>query len=178
MQGNSALFPVAGPDQQNTAFVRFARDFDSQATSARLVQYLQIHQGHARFLVATLNANTAAPIILTTDQPVMTLGGFSGADEILTTQQLINLVNKGMVRFFLLPSNLLSGFGILNDQDMRGFGQFDGNQNAHLAFWVSTHCRPIPRNQWQSGPSGLSGVPGAGFRRGFGERLFDCANYH
>jgi 4-amino-4-deoxy-L-arabinose transferase-like glycosyltransferase len=178
MQGNSALFPVAGPDQQNTAFVRFARGFDSQSTSARLVQYLQIHQGHARFLVATLNANTAAPIILTTDQPVMTLGGFSGADEILTTQQLINLVNKGMVRFFLLPSNLLSGFGILNDQDMRGFGQFDGNQNAHLAFWVSTHCRPIPRNQWQSGPSGLSGVPGAGFRRGFGERLFDCANYH
>jgi hypothetical protein len=61
---------------------------------------------------------------------------------------------------------------------LRGFGEFDGNHNAHLALWVSTHCRPVLRNQWQSGPSGSSGVPGAGFRRGFGERLFDCANYH
>ena len=47
---------------------------------------------------------TADPIILATNKPVMSLGGFGGSDPILTTSQLAALVANGTVRFFLLNS--------------------------------------------------------------------------
>lgn len=189
-QGNNAAFPVAGPGLQNAAFARFVEEFDQQPTSSKLVQFLQANQGQAHFLVATLDATTAAPIILASGQPVMALGGFSGADAILTTQQLVNRINNGEVRFFLLSSARLRYFPVLpfNGEErgsggFEGFGDFAGfarNQNANLTSWVSAHCNAVPTDQWQSGASsfGVPGIRGGTFLEGFGERLFDCGNHY
>ena len=70
---------------------------------SELDQYLVEHQGQATYLVATINASTAAPFILDTGKAVMALGGFNSFDTILTAQQVAALVARGRVRFFLLP---------------------------------------------------------------------------
>src|SRR5581483_1278500 len=69
-----------------------------------LVRYLEAHQGNAKYLVATASSMSASSIIITTGKAVMALGGFSGSDKILTTQQLARLVAKGTVHYFLVQS--------------------------------------------------------------------------
>ncbi len=58
------------------------------------MRYLESHQGHARFLVATLTAGEAEPFILATGKSVMDLGGFMGGDHILSVKGLASLVSK------------------------------------------------------------------------------------
>ncbi len=72
------------------------------SASSALIIYLEAHQGTAKYLVATVSANQAAPIILATGKPVMALGGFLGSDPILTVAQLQSLVREGQIRYFLL----------------------------------------------------------------------------
>lgn len=74
----------------------------STQASPALIRYLEANQGSAKFLVATPNASTAEPLILSTNKPVMAMGGFSGSDPILTTSSLQTLINSGAVRFFLI----------------------------------------------------------------------------
>jgi len=57
------------------------------SANATLISYLEAHQGSARYLFATTNANSAAPYILATGKAVMALGGFQGSDPILTLGQ-------------------------------------------------------------------------------------------
>jgi len=64
--------------------------------------YLEKHQGSAKFLFATVSANSAAPYIISTGKAVMALGGFTGSDPILSASKLAALVRAGTVRYFLL----------------------------------------------------------------------------
>jgi len=68
----------------------------------KLLAYLEEHRDGAEFLLATTNAQAAAPFILQTGQPVMALGGFTGSDPVLTPDQLAQKVKDGTVRFFLM----------------------------------------------------------------------------
>lgn len=101
----------------------------------RIVDFLLANRRSERFLVATSNATTAAPIILATGEPVMALGGFSGGDRILTVNQLATHATSGTVRFFLIPE--------------------DWQQQPELLHWVRTRCTPI-----LSAPSAPKPVPG------------------
>jgi len=76
----------------------------NQANNAntKLVRYLEANQGNAKFLVAVPSSMSADSIILATNKPVMAMGGFSGGDPILTTNQLATLIKNGTIRFFLL----------------------------------------------------------------------------
>jgi hypothetical protein len=67
------------------------------------VEYLQANKGGAEYLVATSNAMSASPIILNTDEPVISLGGYNGIDPVFTAREIANLVDRGAVRFFLMP---------------------------------------------------------------------------
>ncbi|HEX8916969.1 MAG TPA: glycosyltransferase family 39 protein, partial [Chloroflexota bacterium] len=71
-------------------------------TSSALIKYLVSHRGTAKYLVATPSSNEASPIIIATGDPVMSLGGFTGSDPILTTAKLASLTKQGVVRYFLL----------------------------------------------------------------------------
>src|ERR1700726_4090823 len=98
---------VAGPTQ-TTSFggnVGGGQSANASANAA-LLGYLEAHQGTAKYLVAVPSSRGADAIILATNKPVMTLGGFSGTDPILTTSQLAALVESGQVKYFLL-----NGFG-------------------------------------------------------------------
>src|SRR5437868_7111486 len=139
----------------------------------RLIDYLNHHQRNATFLVATPSSMTADGIILATNKPVMAMGGFSGGDPILTTNQLASLVAKGTVRFFLigtrqaltpqmveqllaqLPPQMLEQIPPQVLQRLKqgggfgGFGFGDGRQSA-LTTWVTQHCTTVPTRLWQS----------------------------
>jgi hypothetical protein len=150
-----------------------------------LIAYLEAHQGNTEFLVATPNANTADSIILSTNKPVMAMGGFMGSDPILTTSDLQTLIEDGTVRFFLINSQgstqrlrdqipgrtFSSGNAERNGAAFGGFGGFGGFGQNSLSTWVTGHCSAVPTSDWQSSTSKSRAGLGA-------SQLYDCASIH
>jgi 4-amino-4-deoxy-L-arabinose transferase-like glycosyltransferase len=97
--------------------------------STDLITYLEANQGSTTYLVATTDSNSAASIILASGQPVMSLGGFTGSDPILSVDQFASLVASGEVRYVLV-----SGAG-------GGFGgpQGSGSDNNAILNWVKSN---------------------------------------
>lgn len=198
--GRSDSLPTAGPVTQrgffggNTNADRAGRTtrtggfggpggLDQQQANSQLVQYLLAQQGSTRYLVATLNSMSADAIILDTGKPVMALGGFAGADQIVTQPQLVQMVNNNTVRFFLLqsfrfdPNQLPAGIPeqireeLENGQLPGGFGGPGGfGAASQLTSWVSTHCTAVPATQWQSSTATSNGGGNA-------VNLYDCAHH-
>ncbi|MBV9355256.1 MAG: hypothetical protein JO023_06965 [Chloroflexi bacterium] len=94
--------------------------------SAALIAYLEANQGSASYLVATMNSNSAASIIVSSGRPVMSLGGFSGDDPILTVDQFASLVQAGEVRYVLL-----------------GGGPGGQGSTGAIAAWVQANGTPV-----------------------------------
>jgi 4-amino-4-deoxy-L-arabinose transferase-like glycosyltransferase len=92
------------------------------AVSSTLITYLEQHRGSAKYIVATTNSSTAAPIIIATGMPVMSLGGFSGSDPILTTSGLAALAKAGEIRYFLTGG---------------------GGGGSSLMSWIQAHSKVI-----------------------------------
>jgi 4-amino-4-deoxy-L-arabinose transferase-like glycosyltransferase len=110
-----------------------------------LVAFLQANQGDATYLAATMRATTASPLILVTGEPVMAMGGFSGGDQILTVDELQEMVAEGEVRFFLVSPQ-------------------EGQQNE-LVRWVTSSCAAVPQRAWGTAPSDGPGGP---------TQVYDC----
>jgi 4-amino-4-deoxy-L-arabinose transferase-like glycosyltransferase len=115
--GADAALPFAGPELLS----RPGRG--TPPNEARLIAYLRANRGGAEFLAATLNANTAAPIILETGEPVMSVGGFGGNDNILTTAQFSQMIADNRVRFFVMGG--------------------PGNSQSEITRWVETNCSRV-----------------------------------
>jgi len=140
--GGHTGLPYAGPDLLEEP------QRDASEGIDRLVDYLQANRGDTTYLAATLNAQTAAPIILATGEPVMALGGFSGGDRILAVDELAQQVSDGTVRFFLVSPQ--------------------GNRQNDLTRWVTEQCVVVPQEMWGSASSSGPGGP---------SQLFDCGAF-
>ncbi|HKT37991.1 MAG TPA: hypothetical protein VJR48_06430, partial [Ktedonobacterales bacterium] len=110
----------------------------SVQVNEQLLAYLEAHRGSARYLLAALNSQTAAPYIIASGQPVIALGGFSGSDQILSLSQLQALVNSGAIRYFLLDG---------------GGGGFGGG-NGQLVSWVASSCTQVAASDYGGASSG------------------------
>ncbi|HLV97568.1 MAG TPA: glycosyltransferase family 39 protein [Ktedonobacterales bacterium] len=162
--GTSGIQRSAGPQPQMTIQVYLqawgnAMQPSSQSSSSALAltkldRYLLQQRSGATFIVATLASDLAAPIILETGQPVLALGGFVGQDPILSTTQLVNLIDHGTVRFFLFQ---LPDLGTRNDK---------------LVQWVNDHCSKVLARNWASGK-----IPPGSTRSLTNEELLDCAHH-
>jgi 4-amino-4-deoxy-L-arabinose transferase-like glycosyltransferase len=137
-------FPMAGPPAPRTIIPPNLAD-------PALEGYLLAHKGKAHFLLATMDTGAAAPFILDTGQAVMALGGFDGSSSFLSSDQLIQLIDSGTVRFFLLPP-FSYGYG-----------------DPIMISWVSTHCGAVPTNQSQSPSTASFEVDRL--------QLYDCAHH-
>jgi len=185
-QGTQADLLVAGPSQNEGFGGNFAGGRDNTANmNTALIRYLEANQGTTKFLVAVPSSMTADGIILAANKPVMSMGGFSGSDPILTTSRLAALVKNGTVRFFLLNSFNRGGQlppQILDQipQQFRnrlqgGFGGFGGGQQGALTTWVIQHCKTVPASLWQTSSTN----PGSsGFGPERANQLYDCAATH
>ena len=107
---------------------------DQSTASASLIRYLLAHQGSAKYLVATSGSGSAAPIILATGKPVVTIGGFNGGDPAPSVSQLAALVPSGQLKYVLLGGG---GF--------RGGGGGPGGQSTQSAIeqWVQAHGKAV-----------------------------------
>jgi hypothetical protein len=144
MSADSGL-PFAGPELPT----RPARGANLPQDT-RLIAYLNANRGGAQFLVATPNANSAAPIILVTGEPVMALGGFSRSDPILTRDELAERVAACDVRLFLIPPQ--------------------NNPQSELTQWVAADCARLPYFV----PRGLQGAPSSPLAQDGTPQLCDC----
>ncbi|GCE04803.1 ArnT family glycosyltransferase [Dictyobacter aurantiacus] len=114
------VLPIAGPLLPKTRVSPLIAD-------PVLEKYLLAHKGQAKFLLGTMNTEVASPFIIDTEQPVMALGGYGGNKSFLTRDQLIQRVDHGQIRFFLMP------------------GSKDPTAN-----WILSNCHRVPDKQWQS----------------------------
>jgi 4-amino-4-deoxy-L-arabinose transferase-like glycosyltransferase len=79
----------------------------------KLLDFLGTHQQDATYLLAMTNSRFAAPLIIATGRPVLSIGGFNGNDPILTPERLAGLVTGKSLRYVLLtePDTLERFFG-------------------------------------------------------------------
>ena len=123
-----------------------------------LLEYLLANTDPDSYLVATLSARQASPLILATLRPVLTFGGFSGNDDVVDVTGLAQMVSTGELRFVL------------------GGGDLERSK-PEIASWLRQTCQPVslPGRQTISLNSQPSG-PGAGMQPGQ-EVLYDCRTY-
>ncbi len=186
--GTDTINPVAGPPLPVGILAFLAHAFIPESAHAQpeLEHYLLEHQGRARYLVATMNASTAAPFILDTGKSAMALGGYDSFDQILSVQQVATLVQQGQLRFFLLPT--LAQFqlpnvspGVLKTiKNALQPGSLHGASIIQPAIsqWVSAHCAIVPRSAVEPGTSGTSNTVSLGEGDTLPTQLFDCAAPH
>lgn len=107
-QGGDVILPYAGPEVVAWAGERgLIKDYEP------LASFLSERYAGETFLAATQNAVVAAPLQLMTGRPVMAMGGFTGADPIMTIEKLAQYIADGKVRFILMYRvDLTSGHGV------------------------------------------------------------------
>jgi 4-amino-4-deoxy-L-arabinose transferase-like glycosyltransferase/putative flippase GtrA len=181
LQNMAISTPSAGPARRS-GFGDFRGALNPN--NPALISYLEAHQGSAKFLLAVPNSMSANSIILATNRPVMALGGFAGADPILTPGRLASLVAEGTVRFFLLsnPSRLFQSSNQMGASSVRnspgaaqsnfpGFFRLGLNSQSALTGWVTKHCRTVPAQEWQGSQARGQG-PAQSVNAA---QLYDCA---
>jgi 4-amino-4-deoxy-L-arabinose transferase-like glycosyltransferase len=157
---NEVGLPTAGPLMGNSG------PEATPSADPRLIAYVQQRRAGAVFLVATVDTQTAVPIIFSTGAPVMALGGYTGYDPIFTPATLAAAVASNEVRFFYLPSSNLTP-----QQARQVYPHVPGavtNYTNSLTQWVAQHCRAVPPDQW-------SATNGAQATEMNPMQLFDCS---
>ena len=94
------------------------------SVSAEVISYLKAHQGSAKYLLAASGSQTTADVIIATGEPVVTIGGFNGADPAPTVAELAQLVSEGQVKYVLVSE---------------GGGGGPGGSSTSITTWVKAH---------------------------------------
>jgi hypothetical protein len=121
-------------------------------------------------MLATLNTQQAAPIILATGKPVMAMGGFAGSDPILTPETVEQIVQRKQLRFVLVGGTggaVLSRRGALVQKPLIEWIQ----QHGHVVqpvLWRSARA-----NSGRSLRGGYNGRSRGGRGSGAASQLFD-----
>jgi 4-amino-4-deoxy-L-arabinose transferase-like glycosyltransferase len=148
--GNSAqgpgTTPVPNPSIQGNTLAKWSAPAQgdipgSGLGSSSLAAYLISHNTGETWYVAVPGSHEASNLIIDYGIPVMSLGGFSGTDRILTVEKLNELMNEGKIRYFLIPSS------------SRDNGRVQGDSELYSV--VRNQSTEIPATEW-SGESGNS----------------------
>lgn len=132
-----------------------------------LLSLLTANTKDMKYLMAVPSSMQGADYIIATGRPVLYLGGFSGQDNVETTDSLAQLVSSGQLRYIYLGG-----------RGGRGPG---GNTQTDLTTWVTTNCAPVQGYATASlsagAPDGIQG--GLTNGGGFGGQqmqldLYDC----
>lgn len=111
--------------------------------NSKLIKFLEANRKSEKYLVEVPSAMTyGSDLILKTGEPVLTLGGFSGSDPILTVNQFKQLVDDGDIRYAMASTG--------NSREM-GFG-FGGSSNSNSAImsWIKAHGKVVPDSEWKA----------------------------
>jgi len=137
---------------------RHRRGLDTQDDIETLIAFLAANRDGERFVLATVTALQAAPIIVRTGEPVMAIGGYSGGDPIVTQEALEHMVEDRQIRFVMI------GGGAPRANPRR-----EGRQRT-LVEWIEAHGRPVEPALWRTAPPREDPARG---RRGQAPQIFD-----
>lgn len=79
--------------------------------STELVAYLKKHQDGAKWLLAVSSSQSAAQLILSSGEPVISMWGWSGSDNAMTLARLKELVQKGELHYVQVGGGMGGGPG-------------------------------------------------------------------
>jgi 4-amino-4-deoxy-L-arabinose transferase-like glycosyltransferase len=170
------------------------RGFGNAVNVKRLVAFLKANHKSEKYLLAAQNSQSVSPIIIQTGEPVIALGGFMGADPVVTVHEFEEMVKEGQVRYFLLQGFGGGNPGVMGNAGApgiaqgqgfaggfgggRGFGNRVGLQ-ADIAKWVRDNGEPVDPKLWRvvdpqedTTQASFGGGFGGGFRRGV-PQLYD-----
>lgn len=151
--------PAAGPSGDGMA------GNGSATADVALVDYLVANLGAARWIVAVNGSQSAATIQLAAEQPVMSMGGFTGGDPAPTLSQLQSYVASGQLRYVLLGggangAGAPGGFGGPAGGLVGPGGASGGGQGTTtVSSWVASSCTAVTIDG--AGVSGLYDCAGA-----------------
>jgi 4-amino-4-deoxy-L-arabinose transferase-like glycosyltransferase len=93
--------PTAGADNMSGTTFMTPNQEMLNPNGARILDYLLENTDPGAYLLSTNNARSAAPFILETGRPVFTFGGFTGGDEVIDLDGLLEMLDSGELRFIL-----------------------------------------------------------------------------
>ncbi|MBO2454660.1 glycosyltransferase family 39 protein [Actinomadura barringtoniae] len=115
--------------------------------SQAMISYLEKHRNGAQWLLAVSSAQQASSIIISTGQPVIAMGGFTGSDPAMTVAKLQQYVKEGKLHYVMV-----SGQG-------GGFGPDRGN--SEVSEWVRKNGTLVQPSEY-GGSSSSSSSSGSG----------------
>lgn len=135
-----------------------------------LLDYLQANTQTMKYLMAVPSAMQGADYVLATGRPVLYLGGFNGQDQVVTAEDLADMVKNGELRYVYWSA------------DGRGMGT-----NSDISTWVTSSCTAIQgfdtATQNAGAPDGTTADPNNRTPQNFGGpqnnmpvSLYDCAS--
>ncbi|MER5937872.1 glycosyltransferase family 39 protein [Streptomyces sp. NPDC001928] len=77
--------------------------------STELIAYLKKHQDGAKWLLAVSSSQSAAQLILSSGEPVISMWGWSGSDKAMTLAKLKELVKKGELHYIQIGGGGMGG---------------------------------------------------------------------
>ncbi|MBC8507428.1 MAG: glycosyltransferase family 39 protein [Anaerolineales bacterium] len=117
-----------------------------------ILDYLLANTDSDDYLLATLNARGAAPYILETGRSVLTFGGFGGRDDVVSLDDLIEMIENGELRYILgLPQ-----------------------QKQEISQWMINSCNEVDVPGVTTTPQSQNNRPGPGGQSD--EVLYDCGS--
>ncbi|MET9500892.1 glycosyltransferase family 39 protein [Streptomyces sp. NPDC006622] len=122
--------------------------------STELLAYLEKNQDGAKWLLAVASSQSAAQLILSSGEPVISMWGWSGSDNAMTLARLKELVKKGELHYIQLGGGMGGG----------------STANSEVTEWVQKNGTAVKESDYSStssatsdstATSGTSGTSGA-----------------
>ena len=132
-----------------------------------LLDYLEENTQGVTYLMAVPSSMQGSDYVLATGRPVLYLGGFMGIDNVVTSDQLAQLVSKGELRYIYW--------------DARGGGF---SAQSDISSWVTSNCSVVNNfntsTQNSGAPDGTENRSSNGSffgRGGMVISLYDCKEH-
>ncbi|MEU7717018.1 ArnT family glycosyltransferase [Streptomyces tibetensis] len=113
--------------------------------SSELIAYLKKHQDGAKWLLAVSSSQSAAQLIVSSGEPVISMWGWSGSDKAMTLAKLKELVKKGELHYIQLGGGMGGGPG------------GGSTVSSEVTAWVQKHGTAVRESDYGNGTSGGSG---------------------
>lgn len=114
--------------------------------SSELVSYLKKNQDGAKWLLAVSSSQSAAQLILSSGEPVISMWGWSGSDKAMTLAKLKELVKKGELHYIQIGGGGMGG------------GPGGGSSvSSEVTEWVQKNGTAVKESDYSSSSSSTSG---------------------
>ncbi|POX38743.1 hypothetical protein C3486_21840 [Streptomyces sp. Ru73] len=129
---------------------------------SKMLAYLERHRDGATWLAAVSNSQSAASMILSSKQPVLSMWGFTGSDRAMTVATLKSLVAAGKLHYVLVGGGMGGGPG--------GGNGLSTEVNA----WVKKHGTAVRASEYggETSSSNSGSGSGSGSNSGSGQTLY------